>query len=287
MFIVRCNAGLGNRLMRMISGCCTADYFKKNVKICWPKEYDCECDYTALFDYNDNVIDTCDMYNESNLYIGQHKHLDQYEIGKAVAFDHLHSQFNIDNKQIGYTSNVIPDFITHNNIVNEVLKHRIKKSLIRKALKFINDNNIDKSVLGLVVRLTDRHNPKTITAAYNIIESNKDRQIFITCDSSDFIKTLSKFPNVIFYKQTIFPVTYDNCYELNACHNNYMPRFNKAPLRRVCYRSEESIVEAFITMLVLSQTDIHSPITQFESFFQKAAYMLYSHIDLRLFLLNN
>ena len=288
MFVIRCNAGLGNRLMRMIGGYTIANCYNREAKIYWPKEYDCECTYTALFEPNSNVIDTPDLYRDCDLYITQHKHLDHYKAGTAIAYDHLHPQFNMrDYKQVGYMSSVIPDFITQNDIIKSVLKFRIKKLILHEALNFIKKYNINKEVQGLVVRLTDRHSLSTVTAAYNTIKANSETQFFVTCDSNDFYNTLSKFSNVIVYNQTAFPVTYKNGHELNAAYCQYLPLFKTSPNRRVCYRDEESIVQAFITMLILSQTTIHDPITTFESYFQKAASTLFSHIDLKRFLLNN
>lgn len=287
MVVVRCNAGLGNRLMRMVGGLAVANHFNRDTKICWPLEYDCECKYTALFNKALNVIEVEDTYNNCDLYIVQHKHLDHYQDNKAIPYDLLHSSFDVASyNNIGYMSSVIPDFITKDVITNCVTRLNIKRTIIRSALDFIKLHNIDKSVHGLVVRLSDRHNTKTVTAAYDTLKQNPGKRFFVTCDCEEFLNSLSIFSNVTTYKQTAFPINFKNRHELNSVFKHYMPHFKINAHRRVCYRNEESIVEAFITMLILSQTTIYPSITPFESYFQKAASILFSHIDLKRFLLN-
>ena len=134
----------------------------------------------------------------------------------------------------------------------------IKEDILEKVTTFCSNNNINKDVAGVHIRATDwPWKDQTIKDSYetiqNLTNDNPDIKIFVCCDEKEVEDDLiSQLPNNI--------ITFEK--------NSYVKKFQEGDWRaktkdvdgRVfdynVLRDKESVIEAFIDMLILSRTDI-------------------------------
>ena len=153
----------------------------------------------------------------------------------------------------GYHALQLPDMMT--DVVREL---KIQEDVLEKVNDICKQYSIDKTVKGIHIRATDwPYKQETIDAAYTtiqrLVEDNPKQKIFVCCDEQSIEKDLcDQLPdNIIVFNK--------NSYVKKAVEGTW--REDVADVDgRVCnyntLRDEESVVEAFIDMLLLSRTDI-------------------------------
>ena len=153
----------------------------------------------------------------------------------------------------GYHAMQHPDMMT--DVVREL---KIKEDVLEKVNDICKQYSIDKTVKGIHIRATDwPFKQETIDASYNtiqrLVENNPKEKIFVCCDEQSIEKDLcNQLPdNIIVFNK--------NSYVKKAVEGTW--REDVADVDgRVCnyntLRDEESVVEAFIDMLLLSRTEI-------------------------------
>lgn len=153
----------------------------------------------------------------------------------------------------GYHAMQHPDMMV--NVVSEL---KINEDVLVKVNEVCNTYNINKNVYGIHIRATDwPWKQDTINSAYatiqSIIEREPNAKIFVCCDEESIESNLvDQLPdNIIVHKKS--------SYVKKAVEGSW--REDVADIDgRVCnyntLRDEQSVIEAFVDMLVLSRTNI-------------------------------
>lgn len=282
MIYIDCTSGLGNKLLRIIGGIYTAQRLGHSFKLFWPRMGDCDIDYNDLFDSNFSFI-TKEEYLSHKHAILKKEYFFVKRNSIFYTVDCLDMIKHDDSVVIAYRSNTLPPQITDNDIFNIMLKCKIKPFILKKAINFINKHKINTERVGLSVRLGDMYQEKTIQNAISILTTNLNKKFFVSSDDKEFIDSISNFKNVIVYKCSVYPETYSRDYFLK-----HFPQFdivNKTPY--VPYRSDKSVIESFVKLLILSQTTVHPSLSKRESFFRQIAERFAYSLNLRLLLLHS
>lgn len=188
--------------------------------------------------------------------------------------DHIKSLNSCCYLVDGYHAMQHPEMMT--NVVTDL---KIHEDLLSKVLEICSEYQIDKTVKGIHIRATDwPYKQETIDNAYStiqrLVEEDPLQKIFVCCDEQSIEKDLcEQLPNniIVFNK---------NSYVKKAVEGTWREDVPDVD-GRVCnyntLRDEESVIEAFIDMLILSRTTIEygHPISSFWYFAK-----IYSNLSL-------
>jgi hypothetical protein len=268
-----CTSGLGNRICTLIGALYWSERLDRKLQIVWPIDNECMCSYDELFStYTECLVraDTIYTCNNSCAVVGftyQTSYVRQ-EINKVkdIITNEVNRAFNnlIDPNSIHLIDDLTKyEHIIYNNVevpsyissVDDILKRfAIQQHIISKFKKFINNKKIDESVTGVMIRKTDRPNFYNYRSDeyYSILFKNNQRQFFITSDCKQTESLYRKYKNVLCYPKTAFV------------------QFNVHTGR--VERSKQSVIEAFICLLVLSKTTIHDQFYSQSTFLKVASY---------------
>ena len=125
----------------------------------------------------------------------------------------------------------------------------INKNILDLAQKFCYNNQINESVLGLHIRKTDFGATVNDKELYSIVE-NSNKRFFVCSDDPEVNERFSLLPNCSVYSKTYFPekMIFDAGWNHQTKDDQGRDFFYNIE------RSEASIVEALIDLLILSRT---------------------------------
>ena len=242
-----CNGSLGNRLGALIGGLFCSEILNYNPIIVWPRTNWCGCPFNQLFENDIKVLDKNidDLFSQdltANFMV--HHNFSKYNLVNM----YNHSLLNLDllknqNKDLYYTHNAIPEFVNEENILRILSTLKIKKQILENFENFSKENNL-KNVLGIHFRKTDAQTDTYNSNEdyyYNLIEKSNDR-FFICSDDFETENKFKKLNNVISFNKTEYASKLDPNY-------GWINNVN---------RTETSVIEAFIDLLILSKTKILS-----------------------------
>jgi hypothetical protein len=273
-----CTSGLGNKIATLVGGIYWSKVNKCDLKIVWTPDNECGCTFDNLFSsYSDAVISMEQFQSEiqhvnNTLVAGfrqQALGLATYSLIKqniekpaANAFINLYdpntlNELNTNEKTLVYNNIEIPNYINLQEITDILLSLQIQKNILLKVENFINIKNINKNVNGLLLRKTDAQYifKKLKEVDYYLeIKNNPHKTYFITSDDYETEFKFKQLPNVICYPKLKF-VDFNN---------------------GVVHRSKQSVIDAFICLLILSKTTI-KPVSNNSSFYKTA--LLYQNVN--------
>jgi hypothetical protein len=257
-FITVCTAGLGNRIAALIGGLFYSEMFNTEFKFMWDTSTCCLASYTDLFENSPLQIKRKKFCEEVAINICNSSSVKRNTI-KEITPQNL-----ADNNFYVYSSAELPLNIEPHNIAQALNKFLIKKTIIDHANKFITQYKITDQVVGLHIRKIDPPEQRTnrflipINLYTSVVANNPSKKYFICSDSKEVENLFVQYKNVIIYSKQFY--------------SDYKAE------QDITYRGQQSVVEAFIDMLILSRTQIFEPSIQMSSFCQAANY--YSNITL-------
>jgi len=254
-----CDGGLGNRLNSLIGGLLVSDMIGANPIICWPKNNWCGCAFEDLFDTDILVVESGvnDVFkdNQKSIFL---IHENQTNIPIPLSYNHsLHSIEQIKNKDesVVYYHNSIPEYFTNDQVILKLQNFKIKDTVLEEVHKFIKINKIDESVQGILFRKTDYEYNSSISlntdAVYNQIKINTDTRYYVCSDDMQVEKAFSKLDNVHIYNKT----SYVEKYKEGSWNESITDDQGRVSTFNV-NRSRQSVIEAFIGLLIMSKTTI-------------------------------
>jgi hypothetical protein len=254
--IIFCDGGLGNRLGVLIGGIITAKKLNLDYEICWPANSWCGCDFVDLFDTNKNIINK----NINELFLEDSEdvfliHENQTKSKLKKIYSHslqtLELLKNCENNII-YYHNQIPKYYNKSEIINTLSSLKIKKNIIDEVKKFSKEHDIENRI-GIHIRKTDflpKVDDKIIFDG--IINSNN--LFFVCSDDSETEKNFSNLLNVVIHNKKNYAEKLNPSTSWNDKTVDYEGREFYFNIKR----NSESVIEAFIDMLILSRTKIHN-----------------------------
>jgi hypothetical protein len=270
VFVV-CLGGLGNRLYSLIGGLYWAQKYNCSFNIVWSPSDECDVGYTDLFStHTDSVISLSRLkhilFKSTDLtvagFLQQKKALqndiflrcikDRNILNNIRDPDHLQSF----NGSLIYNNIGLPLYIGEHTAVGLLNCFKINNDIVERVTTFIKQNNITENDTGFIVRKTDAGSIVNTEKIFNYIKDNTSTRFYITSDSKEVEIKFNKNKNVLCYPKLHYVV------------------FNKN--KEILYRSKQSVIEAFISLLIASKTHIID-ITSNKSSFTKIA-LLYKNI---------
>ena len=251
-----CDGGLGNRLGVLIGGIITSEKLNMDYDICWPANSWCGCHFNDLFDTNKKVIDENinDLFskNSDSIFL-IHENQTKLKLNKI----YHHSVQTLDllknsEDNIIYYHNQIPTYFDKSEVIKVLSSLNIKKEIVNKVKNFSKESNVENRI-GVHLRRTDFLPKVDENSVFEGIKNSNN--LFFVC--SDDPKTEEKFSsllNVAIHKKNHYVEKLNPSTTWNDKTTDYEGRdffFNVK-------RSSESVIEAFIDMLILSRTKIHN-----------------------------
>jgi len=279
--VAYCTSGLGNRIITIIGAFYWSVRLGYDFKIVWPTNNECMCDYEDVFDSYRTKKDESisELINESVLYNSNQNCIvagftyQKDRVDKKIndfknivtcqifdAFSQLHDPDSLDNIDLSkydliiYNSIKIPHYISFKDVTTVIENFKINKSVLEKVITFNKQNTINYGTTnGILIRKTDgdlifKRRPESYYK--KLIEDDKHKQFFITSDDEATEKDFKQYSNVICYPKLEY-VKYD---------------------KMGIYRGKQSVIEAFISMLILSRTNILDKDVSKSSFLKMAVY---------------
>jgi hypothetical protein len=241
------DGGLGNKFNGLFHGMYLSKKLNKNLVINNVRNHSTDCNFKSLLDFDyeyiENTITELDNKLDINIPIYLHKKHLNYKRKVIVGSDNY-----VDPTFVFLTDSL--------RISNDLLKEcfdciKINRSIVDRVTDFIQQNDISKNIIGLHIRASDSPDRAfNINCAKNFIESTKNQKIFICTDEKDVEDFFKQYENVFFYNKTSYTEKYDKSNGWNGVtidNDNRKWNYNAA-------RNEQSIIEAFTEMLILSKT---------------------------------
>jgi len=251
-----CDGGLGNRLGVLIGGIITAKKLNLDYEICWPANSWCGCDFVDLFDTNKNIINK----NINELFLEDsddvfliHENQTKYKLKKIYShsLQTLELLKNCENNII-YYHNQIPKYYDKSEIINTLSSLKIKKNITDEVKKFSKEHDIVNRI-GVHIRKTD-FLPKVDDKIIFDEIRNSNNLFFICSDDSETEKNFSNLLNVVIHNKKNYAEKLNPSTSWNDKTVDYEGREFYFNIKR----NSESVIEAFIDMLILSRTKIYN-----------------------------
>ena len=251
---VFCDGGLGNRLNSLIGGLVTAESYNLNPIICWPENNWCGCSFEDLFDNDFSVVKDDVFYffkeESNNLFLSITDNgikLKNYLEPNEQGFESIKNT-NVD---VVYYHNKIPKNLSQEKVLKFSRQLKIKSSIVSKAMEFVNKNSVSKSTKGLHIRKTDFPNQLDSDVLFQTVSKDSNTKYFVCSDDKSTEDQFSTLRNVCVFEKT-----------------SYVQKLNDGEWRQTTTdtsgrifdfnvdRPKQSVIEAFVDMLVLSKTTI-------------------------------
>ena len=257
--IILCDGGLGNRLNSLLGGFFIAEKTKSIPVICWPENNWCGCGFKDLFiistDLIDDNINVIFESNIDNIFL-IHENQTKFNLNKQ----YNHSLGSVDeilnrNEDIIYYHSTLPSYVDLNFVLNKLENLKIKPEILNQVKIFIKENSIDKNIYGILFRKTDYASNPTISLndseIYNHIKSDLNLKYYICSDDKDTEDRFNELENVFVYPKTSYVEKFKE-----GEWNDFIIDKEGRPSNFNVNRPKQSVIEAFIGLLVLSQTNI-------------------------------
>ena len=273
--IIFCDGGLGNRFGVLIGGLITADSLNMEPVICWPENTWCGCSFEDLFDTNIQIIksDINELFsNNLDKVFLIHENQTSLKLNKVF----LHSENSLDiidklSEDVIYYHNQIPNYFDLSKIIDKLNNLKIRQDIINSVKLFSKECDIDKKTNGIHFRKTDVPNQLDEGKIYELIVQNANTKYYICSDDKDTEIKFSILKNTV-----VFPKTEYVKKLKDGGWNDSITDKEGRVFKFNVNRPKQSVIEAFIDLLILSRTQIIVDSTS--SFLNFAK--LYSNIEL-------
>jgi hypothetical protein len=264
---------LGNRLGGLIGGILTAQELGRDYTICWPETTWCGCAFDDLFEPQHEFvdIDINTLFNQNiNGKFLIHENQTVLNINYQMPSESSIEEYKIfSDEVIVYYHSVIPEFFSEEDVLSVLKILRVKKSIRDKVYKFCETNLVNEEVQGIHFRKTDFQlfSPNE-DDMYKLITTNPQARFFICSDSLETEQKFSTLNNTHLYTKTSYPekLQEGSWNEITTDKEGRQFNFN-------INRSKQSVIEAFIDLLILSRTkiivDSHSSFLRFAKLYNK------------------
>jgi len=274
---ILCDGGLGNRLSGLVGGLIVARQYQLTPVIAWPENNWCGCSFHDLFDnttwpVTDHKIFEVFEQNLDCVFI-IHENQTHFKLNRC----HGHT---VDSLQLAgcllndivYYHNKIPAYFTQDQIIQELGQLKINRDVLIWVQEFCQTHSIDNIVAGLHLRKTDNLNLNE-ESLYVQVSNTPAQRYFVCSDDQATQERFAQLPNVCAriktsYVEKLIP---GDWYESTTDTDGRQTKYN-------INRNKQSVIEAFVDMLILSRTWIRPTVKS--SFSNFARY--FAHANTRL-----
>ena len=274
---ILCDGGLGNRLSGLVGGLILARQHNLIPVIAWPENNWCGAGFHDLFDNTSWIVTNHNVFQvfEHNLdcIFIIHENQTNFKLDRC----HGHSPDSIQQAvtqsgDLVYYHNKIPAYFTQDQIVQELNELLINSHVANCVQEFCQAHSIDNTVAGLHLRKTENFNLNE-ESLYEQALTNVAQRYFVCSDNQATQERFSQLPNVCAraktnYVEKLIP---GDWYESTTDTDGRQTKYN-------INRNRQSVVEAFVDMLILSRTWIRPTVKS--SFLNFARYFAHANIQL-------
>lgn len=254
---ILCDGGLGNRLAGLVAGLITADRLNMHAVICWPPNNWCGCRFGDLFDerqHDVNRLGIHDLFHEwADRVFLMHENQTQAMLRHAASHGRSGEQLALRlGKDVVFYTARIPEHLP-TGLVPHIF-HRLEpaKSIQDRVYDFLQQHEIDSSTVGLHLRRTDQYNLDEDWWYDYVQRKGAGRRYFVCSDDRDTEQRFAALKNVV-----TFPKTH---YVEKLVPGPWRQDAVRDPDGRVfpnnINRTRESVIQAWIDLLILSETYI-------------------------------
>jgi len=264
------DGGMGNRFGSLIGGLITAKQINAVPVIVWPQNNWCGCSYSDLFVIDQISVTDSDIHtvfqDHANTAFLIHENQSSNKLSQVFA--HTEQNINLlkqsDFENIVYYHNKVPPYYSEQQIVDQLGQLNLNPKILEEVKSFCQHNSIDKSTIGLHLRKTDVDGLDD-NKIYRQVTKQGNRQFFVCSDDPATEQRFSALPNVRIHAKTQYVEKL-----INGAWLQPMTDPAGRPTKYNVNRSAQSVVEAFVDLLILSQTTIQPTIKS--SFSKFAGY---------------
>src|SRR4030043_703131 len=254
-FVILCDGGLGNRIGLMLGGIVIARSLDMEPVLCCPSNTWCGC-----------LLE--DLYS-TKLKVLTHGIRELFEIKKDHTFMIHANQTGVifknevplspegvetirrNNVNVVYFNDKVPSFID-NAVATKILdEFPVNNEVFNRAVEFCCHNGINNNVMGIHIRKTDGFQRINEANLIKYIVNHQGIKVFVCSDDKETEDKFKALPGVVTFPKTEYPEKLEpgdwNKETVDADGRKFLCNVK---------RSRTSIVEAFIDLLILSNTTI-------------------------------
>lgn len=255
--IIFCDGGLGNRMNCLIGGLLLAKKTNRTPIINWPSNTWCGSSFDKLFsntEYKifDKDINNMFLENINNMFL---IHVNQTKLNLPKTCNskttQLHDIQRLEDDTIVYYHNSIPNYFSLDEILVQLNELKVHPYILSEVSLFCTQYNINKNTIGIHLRRTDAVSLPTTDQVLKLANENKHYNFYICSDDPNTESILTKNDNIVSYPKT----EYVEKYSEGEWNSNIIDNENRRSTYNV-NRSEISVIQAFIDLLILSKTNI-------------------------------
>lgn len=254
---ILCDGGLGNRLNSLIGGLIVAETLQARARIFWPENNWCGCSFGDLFAgalevSNQGIRHLFSLHPDSAYLI----HSNQINAPLSTVLKQTRegwAQLRSLDTDVVYYHDAIPEWIARDQILRVLHSIPIRAEIAEKALEFCGCNGINAGTWGLHVRKTDYSaHPlfdMDLDGIYRYVSLDEGARYYICSDDQATEDHFSALDNVCAFPKTSFVQKYrpggwnDRIIDDQGRESNFNVN-----------RPRQSVIEAFIALLILSRT---------------------------------
>lgn len=259
MKVVFCDGGLSNRLNALVFALILRQRYGHEWRICWPINNWCGAKFETLFKIDlpiDNDSIEFFKQNEHKYKLLLHENQCNFAEDLVVYQQQLKDYSDYEtilnaHENVLYFNNSIPAFVDIQDIRDAIQDLFLSDGIRRTVIEICEQNCIDDSVLGLHIRKTDFGDTVDDQALFEMVKTHSAK-FFVCSDSQEVSDRFSELNNCFIFPKTSYPekLNSDNAWQAWTTD----PEGRQFPFNIL--RSEGSIVEALVDLLILSKTKL-------------------------------
>ena len=274
---ILCDGGLGNRLSGLVGGLHVAHELGLRPTIAWPENNWCGCSFYDLFaninwTVTDHNVFRVFQDNSDSVFV---IHENQTNVPLTTVLSHSTQtldQLRGTDAPIVYYHNKLPPYVSEAEAIVQLQQLNINSDIKQQVNEFCQINRIDNHVAGLHLRKTENRKLDE-QSLYQQVQTTPDQRYFVCSDDQATEQRFCCLPNVQAQPKTSYvgKMTAGDWYESIVDSDGRATKYN-------INRSRQSVIEAFVDMLILSRTWIRPTVkSSFANFARYFAQVKYTH----------
>jgi hypothetical protein len=254
---ILCDGGLGNRLNALIGGLILSETLHARTKVFWPQNNWCGCSFGDLFagslDVSNQGIRHVFSLDPNSAYL---IHENQINAPLRTVINPTQegwAQLRTMATDVVYYHNSIPGWITRDQILKVLQSLPIQSAIAATASDYCKENRIGANTWGIQFRKTDYASHPAFSLdsddLYKYIKADRRSRYYVSSDDLETEAYFSTLDNVRVYPKT----SSVGKFQLGEWNDRIIDDQGRESNFNV-NRPRQSVIEAFVSLLILSQT---------------------------------
>jgi hypothetical protein len=258
---ILCDGGLCNRLNALVFGLILERRFGQAWRVSWPRNNWCDAPLPRLFScrlpvdehpvahFRDGADRFLGALHENQLGFASERLVFHRDLRSYEDYGSLLERARSSGLDFVYYNNLLPSFVTDDEVREALAGLRVESRVAARASEFILQHRIDKNTVGLHIRKTDFGDAVDDNALYQQV-CGSSRRFFVCSDDAEVNRRFAALPNCTVYDKAALPGKLD----ADGAWRHWITDTDGRRYPFNVTRSEDSVVDALVDLLVLSQT---------------------------------